>query len=71
MALDEPKQEDKTAEEKGYKFCINPDLLDQVGSVTVNFSYMGFSVEPLKPLNAGGSGCSACSVSGGCGTAAN
>lgn len=67
MALDEPKEEDRTKEEQGYTFCMNPALLEQVRGVTVDFGYMGFSIEPLVPLNTGGSGCSACSVAGGCG----
>jgi hypothetical protein len=65
LALDEPKTDDIKAEEKGYNFCISKELLDQIGDVTVDFTYMGFSVNPKIPLQGGG-GCQSCSVSGGC-----
>jgi Fe-S cluster assembly iron-binding protein IscA len=69
LALDEPKDTDTTAEEKGYMFCMNNELLTQVSHVTVNFSHMGFSVDPDIPLNTGGGGCGGCSsASGGCST---
>jgi hypothetical protein len=68
LALDEPKDTDTIAEEKGYKFCMNNELLTQVAHVTVNFSYMGFSVDPKNPLNVGGGTCGGCSISGQCGS---
>jgi len=72
LALDEPKKTDTVAEEKGYKFCMDNELLAQVSHVTVNFSYMGFSVDPDTQLSGGGA-CGSCSMSndggggGGCG----
>jgi hypothetical protein len=65
LALDEPKETDTVAEEKGYKFCMDNELLAQVSHVTVNFSYMGFSVDPDTPLGGGGGGCGGCSAGGG------
>jgi len=67
LALDEPKDTDTIAEEKGYKFCMNNELLAQVSHVTVNFSHMGFSVDPAIPLNTGGGGggCGGCKIGGG------
>lgn len=44
---------------------MEKDLLDKVGHVTVDFTYMGFSVTPKIPLASAG-GCQSCSVGGGC-----
>jgi hypothetical protein len=66
LALDEPRENDVKAEEKGYNFCIEQALLDQIGQVTVDFTYMGFSVTPQIPLQGGG-GCRSCAVGGSCG----
>jgi len=66
LALDEPKDTDTVAKEQGYTFCMDNELLAQVSHVTVNFSYMGFSVEPATPLSGGGA-CGSCAVDGGCG----
>ena len=68
LALDEPKDTDTVAEEKGYTFCMNNELLAQVSHVTVNFSHRGFSVEPDTPLSVGGGSCGGCSPGGGCST---
>ena len=68
MALDEPKDTDTKAEEKGYNFCMDKQLLVQVSHVTIDYSYMGFSVDPKTPLPGGGSKCGGCaSASSGCG----
>lgn len=68
LALDDAKDSDETAEEQGYTFCMDKQLGAQVGEVTVNFSFMGFSVESEIPL-AGAGGCSSCATAGGCGGA--
>ena len=54
----------------GYTFCMNKELLAQVSHVTINFTHMGFSIDPEIPLNTGGGGggCGGCATSGGCGT---
>ena len=69
LALDEPGDADATFEDQGYTLCIGKDLLAQVSAVTVDYSYMGFSVEPEVPLAGGGGGCSGCASGGGCSTA--
>lgn len=69
MALDEPTPEDKVFEQNGFKFCIAADLLETVGGVTIDLTYMGFSVEPEIPLaNTGGSSCGGSCSSGSCGS---
>lgn len=67
LALDEPGDTDETEEVEGFKFCVNKDLLEQIKSVKINLSDMGFMVEPEVPLpvQAGG-GCGGCC--GGCGS---
>jgi hypothetical protein len=67
LALDEPKITDTKAEEKGYNFCMDKQLLAQVSHVTVDYSYMGFSVESETPLSDTGSKCGSCASAGGCG----
>ena len=63
LALDEPSEDDQVIEQNGYKFCMEKTLVQQVGGVTINFTHMGFAVDPEIPLAGGGS----CSTSGGCG----
>lgn len=47
---------------------MDKQLLAQVSHVTIDYSYMGFSVDPKTPLPGGGSKCGGCaSASSGCG----
>ena len=64
LALDEPNEDDQVFEEKGFTFSVNKDLLEKAGSITVDLSYMGFTVESANQLG-GGSGCGSCG--GSCG----
>ena len=68
LALDEPKDSDIKAEEQGYSFCMDRELLVMVAHVTINFSYMGFSIDPEIPLPGAGTGCGGCpsAAAGGC-----
>lgn len=67
LALDESKSDDTTVETEGYTFCIETSLLNQIGSATIDITYMGFNIEPEIPLNSGGSsGCSTCGSGGSC-----
>lgn len=72
LALDEYRENDSTAEVNGFSFCIQKELQEQVRSVTIDASPMGFSVKPELPLpkpaageGCGSSGCGSCC--GGCG----
>lgn len=47
---------------------MDKTLLAQVSHVTVNFSYMGFSIDSEIPINAGSGGCTSCAVGGSCGS---
>lgn len=61
LALDEPGDEDARFEQDGFAFCINNELLQQVKSVSIDLSYLGFTVTPEVPLpSAGGSSCGGC-----------
>ena len=77
LALDEPGDEDARFEQDGFAFCINKELLQQVKSVSIDLSYLGFTVTPEVPLpSSGGSSCggccgsadTSCGTSCGCGT---
>ena len=59
LALDEPRDEDEVMEQDGFTFCAEKNLWTQIGGVTIDLSYMGFTVEPTNPLPApeGGSSC--------------
>ena len=60
LALDEPGEDDETSEDNGLTLCINKELAEKVGAVTVGMTHMGFVVESEIPLPSGGNG-------GGCG----
>ena len=66
LALDEPKDTDKTHEFEGITYLIDQDLLDRLDHVFVNFidqgSQSGFSITASKPIKSGSSACpSTCS----------
>lgn len=65
MALDEANDQDVTETLEDTLFCMAKELFDQTGDMTIDLSYMGFTLTPEKPLEMGG-GCSTCG--GGCGT---
>ena len=62
LALDEPGEDDETSEDNGLTLCINKELAEKVGAVTVGMTHMGFVVESEIPLPSGGNGggCSSC-----------
>ena len=67
LALDEAGDEDARFEQDGFAFCINKDVLQQVKSVSIDLSYLGFTVTPEVPLpSSGGSSCGDCC--GSCGS---
>jgi len=71
LALDEPKDNDKTFEEEGVRFVVEEGLLATCGAIKVDFMdagyRSGFAVTSSKPVGGGG-GCSSGSCStGGCG----
>lgn len=69
MALDEPKDSDEVFDFDGdIKFVMDKQLLDSAKPVTVDISYMGFTVDSSLPTGGScGSGCGS-SGSGGCGS---
>ncbi|SHO48286.1 IscA/HesB family protein [Desulfopila aestuarii] len=72
LALDEAKAEDERFEQQDLQFLIEKNLLQQCGSITVDYinagKQSGFSIRPSTPLPGAGGGCSAGSCgSGGCG----
>lgn len=68
LALDNPGDDDQSFAEAGHNFCINKDLFEQTGNISVDVTYMGFAVESANPIG-GGSGCCGCASAGGCASA--
>jgi Fe-S cluster assembly iron-binding protein IscA len=68
LALDGPADADEQFNEGGFSFCINKELLARVGGVTIDMSYMGFTVNPAIPLQNPGasSACGGCAGSTSC-----
>jgi len=66
MALDEPKSEDEVFDEKGTKFVIDKDLLNQAQPINLDFietqNGSGFKLtSSLAPTGGGcGSSCGGC-----------
>ena len=50
IALDEPTDKDVVEDFGDFTFFIDKTLLDQVKSVKIDLSYMGFIVDPEVPL---------------------
>jgi iron-sulfur cluster assembly accessory protein len=73
LALDEEKATDKLFQQQSLTFLVEKDLLEQCGSITVDYhdagSRSGFSISCTNPLPGAGGGCSSGSCgSGGCGS---
>lgn len=64
LALDTPGDDDSAFDQGGYNFCVNKNLLEQTGDISIDVSYMGFTVDSKNAIGGGG-GCSSCG--GGCG----
>jgi len=63
MALDEPRNEDEVIEEKGTKFVIDKDLLNQAQPINVDFitTPEGAGFKLTSSLSQEGGGCGSCS----------
>lgn len=61
LALDEPKDNDKTFEEDGVQFLVEQGLLTICGAIKVDFMdadyRSGFSVTSAKPISGKDGGC--------------
>lgn len=73
LALDEQKPTDELFAQLDLKFLVDKDLLEQCGSITVDYadagSRSGFTITPVNPLPNTGGGCGSGSCgSGGCGS---
>lgn len=67
LALDKPGEDDVTAEQGGFTFCINKALFEKVGNVSIDMGGMGFTIVTEIPLPApAGGGCSGCGSSSSC-----
>ena len=68
MALDEANDADVTETLEDMTFCMARELSEQTGEMSLDVSYMGFTLTPEHPLENTGGGCSSCGsgCSGGC-----
>ena len=62
LALDEAGPDDATYEAGGYTFCVNKELIAKTSTITIDYGYMGFSVDSEVPVAFGGGSCSSCST---------
>ena len=62
LALDDANEDDQKLEAEGFSFCINKELFEKTGALTMDILYEGFVITPEHSL--GGGGCSGCG--GGC-----
>ena len=66
MALDEPKDTDDTFKAAGYDFIVDKELVTQAGKMTVDMTYMGFTINSSMELGGSGGGCGSSCSSGSC-----
>ena len=72
LALDDEKETDKSFVKQNLTFLVEKDLLEQCGTISVNYvdagPRSGFSISSANPLPGAGDGCNSGSCgSGGCG----
>lgn len=72
LALDDVKETDESFVKKDLTFLVEKSLLEQCGTISVDYvdagSSSGFSISSANPLPGAGDGCSSGSCgSGGCG----
>ncbi|MCG8530111.1 MAG: IscA/HesB family protein [Desulfovibrionales bacterium] len=61
LALDDANEDDATLTAEPYTFCINKELLDKTGALTVDMLCEGFVIKSEQSL--GGGGCASCGCS--------
>ncbi len=65
LALDEQQTNDKVFEVKDYTFLVEKTLLEQAGTITIDFNgYTGFSLASNIQASDTGGSCSSCSSCG-------
>lgn len=69
MALDETKENDEvvTDESSGVIVVADKELLKETGTISIDFTGLGFNIQSENPLEERGSGCAGCGSSGSCG----
>lgn len=60
LGLDDPADDDTVKEEGPFTFCINTELLNKAGDISVDFNGMGFAVTSENSF--GGGGCANCAA---------
>ncbi len=65
LALDEQQTNDEVFEVKDYTFLVEKTLLEQAGTIIIDFNeYMGFKISSDIQVSNSGGGCSSCSSCG-------
>jgi len=57
LALDEPRENDETYEVQGYNFIVEKALGEQTGTIRIDMTSYGFTVDSENPMSSGGGGC--------------
>ncbi|MBU1228593.1 MAG: hypothetical protein KKA55_07700 [Proteobacteria bacterium] len=63
LALDEPRENDDTYDVMGYSFVVEKALGEKTGTIRIDMTSYGFTVDSELPMNLGGGG----GCGGGCG----
>jgi len=71
LALDEPKDNDKTYDNSDLKFLVDSELMTSCEEIKVDFNddgyRSGFAITSKVPVAGSGGGCGSSCGSGGCG----
>jgi iron-sulfur cluster assembly protein len=71
LALDEPKENDKTYDNDDLQFLVDTELMQNCGEITVDYHEdgyrSGFNISSKIPLAGSGESCGSSCSSGGCG----
>lgn len=65
LALDELRDGDKSVEQGDFTFLVHEELAEATGTITIDMTQYGFTIESEKPVGGGG-GCSGCASEGSC-----
>jgi iron-sulfur cluster assembly protein len=66
LALDEPRENDDTYDVQGYSFVVERALNEQTGTIRIDMTQYGFTVDSESPMQTGGGGCGSSCSSGSC-----
>ena len=65
MALDEPRDADKTFDIEGFTYLVNEGLLEKASPIKIDFQNYGFRLDCAINFS-DGAGCSGCGTTSNC-----